>query len=603
MEKTRIVIVGAGYGGVQAAKVLGKKLKKNDSIDITLIDKNPYHTLLTELHEVAGTRVEKESVQVELRKIFSASKVKVVTDNVTGADFDKKVVKAASATYPYDYLILGLGSEPADFGVPGVKTNGFTIWSLNDALKIKEHVEKMFEKASVEKDPSKRRELLTFVVAGAGFTGVETIGELAEWKKRLCREHYIDEKEVRLLLVEAMGKILPMLNDKSIAKAGRKLQKLKVDVMTDSPITNVEKESITLKNGTEIKTNTLIWTCGVQGNSCVNDLGITAAARNRIQTNDFMQSTQYGNVYVVGDGALYQEDGKPLPQIVETALQTAETAAHNIIADMEDKPKKAHKSNYHGIMVSIGSHYAVAELMGMSMSGFIATAMKHLVNVHYLFGVGGFNVVWSYIMHEFFDVKDNRSVIGGHAAKKTPTFWVAILRVYVGIMWLIEGITKVKDGWLVPGNIHIVATDAVSSASQAAEGAAAQAAAAVPAPLLSKPPVLFQWFMDTFIAPHAFLFQSMVVLMEIAIGLALIAGLFTVLASIASVFLSFNFILSAMADKSIIWYIIAGIALCGGAGRAFGLDYYVMPWLKRWWNKTILARKTYLYIDKPTLKV
>lgn len=594
-DSKHIVILGAGYGGVQAAKLLSKSFKKNESIDITLIDRKPYHTLMTELHEVAGARVEQESVQVNLKKVFSATKVDVVTDEIKTVDFKNQSLDSENNHYEYDYLIVGLGSEPAFFGVPGVKENGFSLWSMEDALKINEHIENMFRKACNEKNQELKKELLTFVVAGAGFTGIETIGELVEWKKKLCKKYFVDEKDVRLMVVEAMGKILPILNDNLIKKSERYLKKHGVEILTNTPIIQVDKKFVTFKDGTNIPTRTLIWTCGVQGSSFAANLGLTLGKRGRVQVNEFMQSMDYKNVYLVGDNAYFEEDSKPIAQIVETAIQTAETVAHNIAADVNGGEKKAFKSNYHGIMVSIGSRYAVASLMGVSLSGFFAMAMKHLVNCHYLFGVGGLNSVASYIRHEFFDTKEKRSMLGGHVSSKVTTFWLVLLRVYVGVLWLIEGINKVKDGWLNPNNIYIVQTAATSGASQAAE--AGQAAANAVTPLLSQPPAFYTWFMDTFVAPFAFIFQAMVVMAEIGIGLALIGGLFTFLASLASIFMALNFILSAMAGKEILWYIFAGIALMGGAGRAFGLDYYVLPWINKWWKKTKLARKSHLFVD------
>lgn len=601
----KIVIVGAGYGGVHAAKLLYKKFRKNSNVKITLIDKNPYHTLMTDLHEVACARVEPESVCVKLNKIFGGRNVEIVVDELQNIDYEKQELSTKNGKYNYDYLVLGLGSEPSDFGVPGVFENGFVVGTLDGATKLKHHIECIFNKASREKNPEKRKNMLTFVVAGAGFTGIETIGELAEWSKALSKDYGIDYKDVKLMVVEALDKILPILNDKLQKKAERYLKKIGVEVITSSPIVEVNKDSIKLKNGNVIKTNTLIWTCGVEGSKSAKNVGLTFAKRGRIRTNEYMQSVDHSNVYVIGDVAYYEENTKPIPQIVETALQTAETAVHNIVADIENKEKKPFKSNYHGFMVSIGSRYAVAELMGVSLSGFLAMAMKHLVNMHYLFGVAGINAVLTYIAHEFFNVKSNRSLIGGHIAAKVPTFWLVLLRIYVGIMWLVEGINKIQQGWLNPSNIFII-TDSTSSATQTAAKAAdtvsqatqaASQAATGPTPLLSAPPAFYKWFMNTFVAPHAFLFQAMVVLAEVGIGLALIAGLFTCLASLGSVFLALNFILSAMADKSILWYIFAAIALMGGAGRSFGLDYYVIPWLKNWWNKTGFAKRTYLYIS------
>jgi NADH:ubiquinone reductase (H+-translocating) len=592
----KIVILGAGYGGVHAGKMLAKKFKNNSDVEITLIDRHSYHTLMTELHEVAGNRVDQDSVKISLKKIFSATKVNVVLDNISKIDFEGKKLVSDTDTYSYDYLVIGTGAEPAFFGVPGVKENGFTLWSLDDALKVKEHIKSMFKLASKEKRAEKRKEMLTFVVAGAGFTGIELVGELAEWKKRLCYEYGIDESEVTLYDVEAMAKILPILNDGLIAKAETYLKSIGVNILTNAPIVQVNKDSIVLKDGREIKTHTLVWTCGVQGNEVAANFGLTMGQRQRIQSKDTLQSMDHENVYLVGDNTWYLDGGKPIPQIVETAIQTGETAAHNIIADIEGKEKKAFKLNYHGVMVSLGSKYAVADLMGKSMSGFVAMLMKHIVNLHYLFGVAGINQCLAYIKHEFFGVKDNRSFIGGHIAAKSPSFLLAVLRVYVGVIWLLEGLKKVKDGWLKPENIYIIA-DATSGAS-----AAGEATANAVTPLLSQPPAIYTWFMDTVIAPIAFPVQAMVVLGEIGIGLALIAGLFTFLAALASVALCCMFIISAMAGKEIFWHFFSGIALMGGAGRSLGLDYYVMPWLKKWWNRTKIARKTYLYMDEPTIK-
>ena len=592
----KIVILGAGYAGVEAAKVLSKKFKKDHSVEITLINDNPFQTLLTELHEIAGHRTDKESVMVDLYNVFKATKVNFVRDRIESIDYEAKTLTSNKETYKYDYLVLGCGAEPAYFGIEGVKEYGFTIWSLKDALKIREHVEKSFEIARDEKDVTKRKELLSFVVAGAGFTGIETVGELFEWKDVLCDKYGIDTNEVTIYNVEAMPTILPILRPSLQTKAANFLTKKGVKLMTNSPIVKATPDGIVLKDGQEIKTKTLIWTCGVQGNSFTVSTGLTQGKRNRVQVNDYMQSMDKEEVYLVGDNAYYEIDGKPIPQIVETALQTGECAAHNIAAAITKTEKKKFALNTHGFMVSIGSHYCVAELMGTPLSGFLAMASKHLVNLHYLWGVGGLRLIWNYMLHEFFHMKNNRSFVGGHLAHKTHTSWLVLLRLYVGVMWLLEGIKKVQEGWLNPANIKIIQVAGTSGAS-ATEGAATAAAAPVVTPIFSQPWGIYQWFSDTFITLNPFLFQSVVVLMEIGIGLALIAGLFTFLASAGSIFLCANFIVSALGGYDILWYVFASIALMGGAGGAFSLDYYVQPWIKKFWKKTNFASGSYLYFD------
>ena len=590
----KILILGAGYAGIDSANKLCKKYKKDDSVEITLIDKKPYHTLMTDLHEVAGGRIDTSGVKVNLKKLFKYKKVNCLIDNINSIDFDNQKLISNKDEYSYDYLIIGTGAEPCFFGIEGAKEHSFTLWSLEDAKRLKNHIKTMFEKAQTVKDKEKRKTMLTFSIAGAGFTGVEFVGELAEWKSKLCDIYEVDKDEVTIQIIEGQSRILPILDKKLSDKSRKKLKKLDVDVMTDSFINKIQSDHIVLSDDTKINTNTLVWTAGVQGNSFVKDLDITTTKQNRIKTNEYMQSVDYENVYAIGDNIHYVEDNeeKPVPQIVETALQTAETAVENISKSIkDDKNLKPFKSDYHGFMVSIGSRYAVAELNGTKLSGFVAMAMKHLVNLHYLWGVGGFALIWSYLMHEIFGIKDNRSLLGGHFAKSTSNFWLFPLRLFIGYHWLVEGWQKIQDGWIEPGNIFIVQTAADSGASQAAENAYASA------PILEAPPAFYQWILDNLVSPVAFPLQVMVVFVEIGIGLALLAGLFTFLASLGSVFLTFNFILSAMAGPDILWYTFGSIALLGGAGRVLGLDYYVMPWLKKKYKNTKFARKSNLYIE------
>lgn len=613
MSRNKIVVLGAGYGGVQTAKRLAKKYKKNNDVEITLIDKNPYHTLMTELHEVAGGRVHPESVQVELAKIFGKTKVNVVIDYIEEVNTDKKVVKTTNEKYEYDYLVIGTGSEPAFFGVPGVKENGFTLWSFEDALRIREHIQEMFAKASIEKNANKRKEMLTFVVAGSGFTGIEMAGELLEWKSVLANKYNVDESEVTLKVVEAMGTILNMLDRDQADKAERYMTKHGMEILKNSPIVEVTKNEVILKNGNKIKTNTLIWTCGIQGNQEAKEYGLETARAGRLQTNEYMQAVGKENVFVVGDMAYYEEEkGKGTPQIVEAAIQTADTVVNNIVASIEDKEMVKFQGKYHGFMVSIGGRYCVANLMGMKLAGFFAMLMKHLVNLHYLWGVNNIHACYSYLQHEFFNMEHKRSFVRGHLSSKANRLWLVPLRIYIGVLWFIEGFKKLvgdavwekmwnfdgtgffnkikigDDSWVKAGNVKMPfewLQDAASGASDAASGAsqAAEAATEWATPIISKMPGWYAAIMEIMMPnPEvAVWFQRIVVFLEIGMGLALIAGLFTFLASVASAGMVVNFILCAMAGWDILWYFFGSIALMGGAGRTLGLDYWVIPWISK----------------------
>lgn len=632
---TKIVILGAGYAGVHAAKKLSKKYKKNKEVEITLIDKNPYHTLMTELHEVAGGRVPEDSVKIELSRIFHRTKVNVVVDYIENVDSDKNIVKTKQDEFKYDYLIIGTGSEPAFFGVPGVKENGFTLWSLEDALRIKAHIKNRVKEASFERNAEKRKRMLTFVVAGSGFTGIEMAGELLEWKTTLAKEYRVDEKEIKLLVVEAMSTILNMLDRKQADKAEKYMVKHGVEILKDSPIVEVTKNTIKLKSGKIIPTETLIWTCGVQANQDLNEMDIEKGRAGRYTANKYMQAVGKENIYVVGDVAYVEEEpGKGNPQIVEAAEQTAVTAVKNIIASIENKEKVEFKSNYHGFMVSIGGRYGVANLMGIKLSGFFAMVMKHLINMVYLFSVNNVHAVYKYLQHEFFSMKERRCIMRGHLSSKGNRLWLVPLRVYIGFLWLIEGLKKLVgeetwanafdsaskasdaaggsisayvdglssnltvgwDSWMKMGNIKMPFSwlqDTVSGASQAADGAVAN----MPTPIFKSMPKFYESIMEIFMPNPdvAVWFQRIVVLTEIAIGLCLIAGLFTFLASAASAFMTVNFIFSAMAGWDILWFTFGSIALMSGAGRTFGLDYYVMPWINKLAHNFWMGKREPIY--------
>lgn len=658
-EKTRVVVLGGGYGGVEATKKLYKHFKKNDEVDITIIDKNPYHTLMTELHEVAGSRTEPESVQVSFAKIFAGKRVNVKVDEIQTIDFHNNKCISKIAEYPYDYLIIGAGGEPEFFDIPGVQENSFTCWSLEDAVRIRTHVEDMFREAAKEPDAKRRRRLLTFAIAGGGFTGAELAGELLERKEVLCPKYHIAEDEVRIILIEMMDSILPIFPDQLRRKASLYLRKKGAEIMLNSPITKAEEGRLIIADEETIEADTFVWTAGIHGSEFTSKIELTkgqcargteteastvegihgmagcdfeeeeryvVGERGRIQVNEHMQSVDFDNVYMAGDMIWYIHNEKVVPQIVETALQTAEVAAENVAAEIEKKKrKKTFKPNYHGFMVSLGGRYGVAHVLGsLSFTGFMAMAAKHLINLHYLFGLAGINAVWEYMQHEFFTIRDRRSFIGGHLAWRIPNYWALPLRIWLGAKWLTEGIKHIRTGWLNPGeggifnpaasSVYLPGVsfgDAASSASPEWEGggegaaeAAGQAATDYGEPLIEALGI-WTWFAENVLsaAPAlAFIMQALVVLAQVAVGLALIGGLFTFLAAGASILMGLAFIASGWGNPELLWYFFASIVMLGGAGRGLGLDHYVMPALHRWWNRTRFAHKTYLYTGEPRLK-
>ncbi len=665
----KIVILGGGYAGVHAAKHFHKAFKKNQDVKITLIDKNHHHTLMTELHEVAGDRVPDDSVRISFDRIFAGTTVNVVQDEIVKLDPEAGKLYSETAEYGYDYLLMGTGAETTDFGIPGIKEHSLPLWSFNHAIHIREHVREMFFKAAHEKDAEKRKQYLTFVVAGSGFTGVEMVGELIENIPVLSAEYKVDPAEVQLINVEGLGNILSMIPEKPRAKAQRYMEKKGVKIMLNSLCVKADEGSLTLKDGTVIKCGTLIWTCGIKGGSFGASTGLTIGHVDRLQVDKTMKCPDFDNIYLAGDAIWFLEDERPVPQIVEAAEQTAAVAAHNIIREITGRGEvKSFKSNFHGFMVSIGGRYAVSYTGGVALSGKPAMALKHLVNVYYLQTVAGVNAWWKYLEHEIFNIKNKRSFLGGLVAGKINGLWAVLLRLWLGLMWVIEGVNKIGEGWfnfdkgsssswmfsqgVIQAGLPVAdagsaaseaavetvaepVTEAVSAASGAV-GEAAHAAAETAADVVSAAsgaadavvetvartwgPVwdtslsilswdnpLVTWFRQTFMdgmaayIPFQF-FQVMVVSVEVALGLALMGGLFTFPAAGVSIIMCLVFILSGLFSWSQLWFIFAAIVMLGGAGRNTGLDYWVMPWLKKWWNGTSLAHKTYLYKGEPKIR-
>ena len=414
MTKKQIVVIGGGVAGVHATRELSKKLKAD--ADITLIDKHSYHTTMTQLHEVAAGRVPFTTVQYDFQKLLGKRKnVSLVTDSVVSLDKENKQVITKHGRYSYDYVIVALGGEPNDFGVPGVKEHGFTLWSLEDALKIKAHLKEMVQAAAKEADSEKRKKLLTFSVAGSGFTGIEMAGELIDWRKKVSTDWKIPEEEITINVVEMMPTIMNIL-DRSLAdKALVYLQNKNINVLVNHGITAVAQDHITVNVGgrdeekvvKEIPGNTLIWTTGVQGNTEAEACQLSETERgHRLQANEYMEAIGEENhgIYVAGDvsGYIVPENGRPTPQIVEAAEQTGSTAAKNIIADIKGGEKTKFVGNYRGTLVSIGSGYAVGTVGKTKLSGFSATFMKHMVYLVYTFEIRSGHYFFKYINDQLF---------------------------------------------------------------------------------------------------------------------------------------------------------------------------------------------------------
>lgn len=458
MEK-RIVVVGAGYAGILTAKKLAKKFKKHEGVSVTIIDKNPFHTMLTELHEVAANRVDEDSIKISLKKVFAGRRVDIKLDTVTSIDYDKKAVVGNQETYEYDILVMSAGSKPTFYGVPGAEEYSHKLWSYEDAVNLREHIHNMFRKASCEPNSTKRKKMLTFYVVGAGFTGVEMVGELAEYVPFLCEKYDIDRKEVTMFNVDGLSRPIPNLPEKLSNKVTKRLEKMGVQLLLNATVSAIGTDFIELKKDDKIEhydAGTVIWAAGIQSADITQASGekLELNRGGRIQVDTYLRSTKDENVYVVGDNMYYIPEGeeRPVPQMVENAEQSAATASHNIFCAVTGKGEmKEYKPSFHGVMVCIGGRYGVAHV-GLpnhmfSLPSFLAMFAKHFINIVYFIQVLGWNKIFSYIKHEFFTIRNCRSFVGGHFSNRTPSFLLVPLRVWLGAVWLFEGIMKIVEGW------------------------------------------------------------------------------------------------------------------------------------------------------------
>lgn len=654
---TKIVIVGAGYSGVLTAKKLAKKFKKDDSVSITIIDKHPYHTMLTELHEVAANRVDEDSIKMSLKKIFAGRKVNVVLDTITKIDFDRKVVEGANSSYEYDYVVIAAGSKPTYFGTPGVEKYSHKLWSYEDAVNLKDHIHNLFRKAACEPDINIRRKLLTFYVVGAGFTGVEMAGELAEYAPILCQNFEIDRNLVTIRIVDMLNRTVPNLPEKLSAKVEKRLRKMGVDVILNTGVVAVGEDFIETKTNDKIthsEASTVIWAAGIEGSDVTNEVAkkLESVKRGRIKVDPYLRSLTDDHVYVVGDNMFYIAEGeeRPVPQMVENCEQSAKLAASNMYAQITGKGEmKAYKPTFHGVMVCVGGRYGVASVgtanKKINLPSFFAMFCKHFINMVYFIQVLGWNKVFNYMKHEFFTVRNCRSFVGGHFSNRTPSFLLFPLRVWLGAVWVFEGIMKIVEGWFnAPmltnffngatswyNSILGIAVDGTSAATgqaaeavSAASGAAAEAAGHVIfnlnfglfkaifvsgkalaestlADLAFKLDVpVMNWFVDKFIVSSngmQMFMQIFIVLAEILLGLALIGGLFNTLSSGFSLILQFMFLCTTGLYLNSFWMVFAAIAVLIGGGRTLGLDYYFMPFLKKQWKRIPFVKKWYIYHD------
>ncbi|WP_419880846.1 NAD(P)/FAD-dependent oxidoreductase [Peribacillus sp. B-H-3] len=383
----KIVILGAGYGGLLSALTLRKYMDKTQA-QVTVVNQYPTHQIITELHRLAAGSISEQAVAMPLEKLFKGKDIDLKIAKVDSFSVDQKEVKLSDGSVlSYDALVVGLGSTTAYFGIPGLEENSMVLKSAADAVKIQRHVEERIREYAKTKNEADA----TILIGGGGLTGVELVGEIADKMPKIAKSYGVNPKEIKLMLVEAGPKILPVLPDHLIERATASLEARGVTFLTGLPVTNVEGNTVDLKDGQKIVTNTFVWTGGVQGNPLVGQSGLEVN-RGRATVNDFLQSTSHNDVFIAGDSAVYfAADGRPFPPTAQIAWQMGELIGYNLFAFLEGKEFEQFSPINSGTLASLGRKDAVATIGANStaLKGLPATLMKEASNVRYLTHIKG----------------------------------------------------------------------------------------------------------------------------------------------------------------------------------------------------------------------
>ncbi len=397
-----VVVVGAGFAGLNAAKALGK----NGSLSVTVIDKHNYHLFQPLLYQVAMAGLSPAEIATPIRSLLSGYKnVQVILGEVQHISLPQKSVQGDFGSLNYDYLLVATGAQHSYFGkeeweefAPGLKT-------VEQATEIRGRVLTAFERAERETDPEKQKAFLTFVVVGGGPTGVELAGALGEISRYTLNRDFrrIDPRHTRVILIEAGQRILASFSESSAAHARRDLEKLGVSIWTSTRVTNINHEGVAM-NGEFLRANTVIWAAGVQPSHLNKELQVDLDRSGKVIVLPDLSLPGYQNVFMAGDQVHFSHEGKPLPGLAPVAMQEGRHAAENILRLAQGKPSLPFRYSDKGQMATIGRSRAVVELPSFRFYGFWAWVTWLFIHIYYLIGFKNrFFVlvqwVWAYLTY------------------------------------------------------------------------------------------------------------------------------------------------------------------------------------------------------------
>ena len=397
MAREQIVIVGAGFGGLRAAKALS-----GHAYDVLLIDRHNYHCFQPLLYQVATAGLEPEQIAYPVRGIIRRwPHVRFLMANVEHIDHAAQLLTTSTGAVKYDHLIIAAGGRTNFFNLPGVREHSFGLKTLEDAERLRNHILLTFEQAAYETDSQQLEALRTFVIVGGGPTGVEMAGALRELVRHVLTRDFpgLREHDVRIILLEAGNTILSMLPPKLQRHALARLRTMGVDVQLQTTVVRADSQHIELKDGRSIPTATLIWAAGIQGVEFGGPLKDSLARGGRVRVNPDLSLVDDPRVWIIGDLAYLEANEVALPQVAPVAMQQGEQVARNIIARRNGQPTTPFRYRDKGSMATIGRNAAVAHINGLSFSGFPAWIVWLAVHLVSLIGFRNRLVVlinWAY---------------------------------------------------------------------------------------------------------------------------------------------------------------------------------------------------------------
>ncbi len=397
----RVVIAGGGYAGMTLAATLAHRMRDSDGLEIVLLNPRPYQQALSELDLVAAGTPRPQFAELWHGDVFAGLPIACVYDRLEGVDpADGSLTVGpdgqANARLPYWRLVIATGAVPLLPPIPGLAEHAITMWSVPDAHRLQRSIEHQFGLAATLAEPEARAAAISMCVVGAGATGVEVVGTMADVLPPMMRRVGFDPTEVRMTLLDARPDILYDLPESSRARARRRLEDMGVSLVLGEKVARVDERILTTETGREIGASVLVWCGGAHADPDAVRWGLEADTSGRLVVDDHLRATGHEDIYAIGDVAAFRDpdSGRVLPMLAQFAIREAEQAADNILSEARGQATRPFRPHMHGEFVSIGPRYGVGWMFRLSVSGRFAIVMKRLTYVLYWLQVGSYRIAW-----------------------------------------------------------------------------------------------------------------------------------------------------------------------------------------------------------------